>query len=457
MPIRELTDGTQVDIVLLVQTIDRRARANGEDFLKLQFCDRTGTLASVVWDDVDTIESLLVVGAPFRVFGRYEVHEKFGPQLRLEGFEPAADGSYDPSDLRQGPPVPVPELEARLRALVASVADPGMQAMLQAVLGEGTATWEAYRVAPAAKRVHQAYRHGLLEHCLTVAEAVDGASKVFPGIDRDLAVSAALVHDIGKLDAYAFTDGDTVELTDDGKLRGEIVLGYERLHRVVDAIPGMSEVRKQAFLHIILAHHGHLEHGSPVTPQTREAFLVHTMDNLGGKLGIVDRLENERQPGSSWSGFDRAFGGAVWFADEAEEAGAAQPPSPVTDAPALAHDHAPSHPPVLGASPAESSMASPVEPAPATEEPTAAPVEPAPEPAPAAVPLRAFEESPAWNPPAPESLDAPPLPTETLTETPDHGDEPFGGAATTGEPEATVRATRREGAEPPSDAQPLPF
>lgn len=439
MPIRELTDGTQVDIVLLVQTIDRRARANGEDFLKLQFCDRTGTLASVVWDDVDTIESLLVVGAPFRVFGRYEVHEKFGPQLRLEGFEPAADGTYDPNDLRQGPPVPVPELEARLRALVASVEDAGMKAMLEAVLGEGTATWEAYRVAPAAKRVHQAYRHGLLEHCLTVAEAVDGAAKVFPGIDRDLAVSAALVHDIGKLDAYVLVEGDTVELTDDGRLRGEIVLGYERLHRVVDAIPGMSEVRKQAFLHIILAHHGKLEHGSPVTPQTREAFLVHTMDNLGGKLGVIDRLENERAPDAAWSAFDRAFGGSVWFASEAEQAIAAQPPAPVTGAPALSHDHAPSHPPELHPQAAAPTLA--LTPAPAGAPAPAV----APEPVVAAVPLGAFEESAAWNPPDPETLEAPPVPTDTLTATPDHGDEP-------------IRATRREEAEPPpSNTQPLPF
>ncbi len=419
MPIRELKDGTQADLVLLVQTVERRARKDGQDFLKLQFCDRTGTLASVVWDDVDQIEALLVVGAPFRVFGRFEIHEKFGPQLKLEGFEPAADGTYDPAELRLGPPVPVPELEARLRTLIASVSDAGMAAMLEAVLGESTATWEAYRVAPAAKRVHQAYRHGLLEHCLTVAEAVAGAAGVFPGIDRDLAVSAALVHDIGKLDAYAFAGGDVVELTDAGKLRGEIVLGYERLHRVVDAIPGMSESRKQAFLHIILAHHGHLEHGSPVTPQTREAFLVHMMDNLGGKLGIVDRLENERQPGSAWSGFDRAFGSAVWFADAADEAAENQPPSLISGAPSLAHDHAPSQPPTLA--------------------PDAPPVVPPP----AAVPLRAFEDSAGWNPPDPGALEAPPVPREPFTAPP--------------EPEATVRATRREGAEPPSDAQPLPF
>lgn len=316
--IRELTDGTRCDLVLLVRSVERRPRKDGRDFLKVVFGDRTGSLPTNVWDEVDDIERALQVGSAVRVRGKFEQHEKYGAQLRFEGVEAAVEGSYDPTELRAGPPVPVAELERRLRALIASVEEPGMALLLDAVLGEGTATWEAYRVAPAAKRVHQAYRHGLLEHCLTVAEAVAGAAAVFPGIDRDLAVAAALVHDLGKLDAYAFTGEDVVELTDAGKLRGEIVLGYERLHRVLDDIDLVDETRTQAFLHIILSHHGHLEHGSPVVPQTREAFLVHMMDNLGGKLGIVDRLEQERAPGSAWSGFDRAFGGSVWFPELAE-------------------------------------------------------------------------------------------------------------------------------------------
>ncbi len=407
MPIRELTHGTQVDLVLLVQAVERRPRKDGRDFLKVSFSDRTGTLQSVIWDDVDEIEALLIVGSPFRVGGQFEVHEKFGAQLKLEGFSPAVEGTYDPADLRAGPPVPVPELERRLRALIATVQDPGMAAVLEAVLGEGTDTWARYREAPAAKRVHQAYRHGLLEHCLTVAEAVSGAAAVFPGIDRDLAVTAALIHDIGKLDAYAFGEGDVVDLTDAGKLRGEIVIGYERMHGVLNGIAGISEVRKQAFLHIILAHHGKLEHGSPVTPQTREAFLVHTMDNLGGKLGTVDRMDQERAPGAAWSAPDWAFGGSVWFADSAEE------PSEdaATGAPWLSHPNvAPQGPPTLHGAPAFTEPPAPTEPV--------APVDPV-------VPRGAFEDSPAWAPPEPESLTAPPLPSGPLTATPDHDDDPF--------------------------------
>lgn len=416
MPIRDLTDGSACELVLLVRGVERRQRASGADFLKVTFADRTGTLSTNVWDDVDQVEALLRVGDAYRVYGRYEVHERFGPQLRLEGFDPAAEGTYDPAELRAGPPVPVAELERRLRALIASVQDPGMQALLAAVLGEGTATWEEYRIAPAAKRVHQAYRHGLLEHCLTVAEAVSGAAAVFPGIDRDLAVSAALVHDLGKLEAYALVEGDSVELTDAGRLRGEIVLGYERLHRELDRIPGIDEQRKQAFLHIILSHHGQLEHGSPVVPQTREAFLVHTMDNLGGKLGIIDRLEQERAPGSAWSGFDRAFGGSVWFPEAAADAAPAKPAEPAAE-----------HGAVDAGAP----------PAPPAFEP--------------AVPRAAFEESGAWQPPHPDELDGPPLPAEPFTAPPEHA------AGDTIAAERTRPAREPQERPGPPEPEPLPF
>ena len=136
----------------------------------------------------------------------------------------------------------------------------------------------------------------------------------FPGIDREVAVTGALLHDIGKLDAYAST-GVAIDLTDLGKLQGEIPLGYYRIRRLIEDLPGFPEQLAAAVLHIILSHHGALEHGSPVVPCTREATLVHMIDNLGGRLGSFDRLEKELPQGSRWSAFDRALGGGAFFAD----------------------------------------------------------------------------------------------------------------------------------------------
>ena len=217
-------------------------------------------------------------------------------------------------ELELGPPRSAAQMEADLRDLVGTIQNPHLHALLEAIFGEGTPTWEAFRAAPAAKYYHQAYRHGLLEHCLSVAQSVSAISATFPGIDREVAVCGALLHDIGKLDAYAAVD-DAIEMTDVGKLQGEIPLGYFRIRRLIEDLPGFPDDLAGAVLHIILSHHGALEHGSPVVPCTREATLVHMIDNLGGRLGSFDRLEKELPQGSQWSAFDRAIGGGAFFAD----------------------------------------------------------------------------------------------------------------------------------------------
>ncbi len=226
---------------------------------------------------------------------------------------PAAAATVDESRPLDGPPRSATLMEADLRELVGTIQDSDLRRLLDAVFGPDAPTWACYRTAPAAKRFHQAYRHGLLEHSLSVAQAVSAISATFAGIDRDVAVAGALLHDIGKLDAYAFA-GSEIEMTDAGKLQGEIPLGYYRVRGLIDSLDGFDPQTAQAVLHIILSHHGSLEHGSPVVPCTREATLVHFCDNLGGRLGSFDRLEKELPAGERWTGFDRAIGAGAYFA-----------------------------------------------------------------------------------------------------------------------------------------------
>jgi len=187
------------------------------------------------------------------------------------------------------------------------------------MFGPESTIWANYRDAPAAKRYHQAYRHGLLEHCLTVAQAVSAISATFPGIDRDVAVTGALLHDIGKLEAYEVRGG-AISMSDQGRLYGEISLGYYMVRRTIEGLDGFPPELAQAVLHIILSHHGSLEHGSPVVPCTREATLVHMIDNLGGRLGSFDRLEKALADGQQWSAYDKALGAGAYFARAAEAA-----------------------------------------------------------------------------------------------------------------------------------------
>lgn len=324
MPLRDLTDGQDLDTVLLVRALETRRKRDGDEFLKVVFADRTGQVPAMIWDDVPAAAAVLEPGRPVHVAGRYGVHPRYGAQLAVRALRAPAPDSFDLADLCDGPPLDAAQMEEDLRALVATIQSPYLRLLLDRLLGPDTPTWHAYRVAPAAKHFHQAYAHGLLEHSLTVAQGVSAISATFPGIDRDVAVTGALLHDIGKLEAYT-TDQPAIDMTDAGRLLGEIPLGYYRIRREIEEIDGFPADTAQHLLHIILSHHGTLEHGSPVVPATREATLVHFLDNLGGRLGSFDRLEKALAPGATWSGFDRAIGGGAFFgARQADDAAAAQ-------------------------------------------------------------------------------------------------------------------------------------
>jgi 3'-5' exoribonuclease len=314
MLVNQLTDGQDVDLVLLVRDREVRTRPGGEEYLKLGLGDRTGSVSALITDGVPELREICETGTAIRVIGGYSVHPRYGPQLAVRRLRAADPHEIDLDALCDGPPRSAAQMEADLREILATIQNPHLGALLDAIFGPHTATWALFRAAPAAKRYHQAYRHGLLEHSLSVAQSVSAISANFPGIDREVAVTGALLHDIGKLDAYA-SSGGAIDMTDLGKLQGEIPLGYYRIRRLIEDLPGFPEPLAAAVLHIILSHHGTLEHGSPVVPCTREATLVHMIDNLGGRLGSFDRLEKELPQGSRWSGFDRALGGGAFFAD----------------------------------------------------------------------------------------------------------------------------------------------
>ena len=219
----------------------------------------------------------------------------------------------DSTDAPDGPVRGPEQMESDLRELIATVQNGYLLRLLALVFGEGTASWTLFRVAPAAKHYHQAYAHGLLEHSLTVAQAVGAISATFPGIDRDVAVTGALLHDIGKLEAYEVRDS-AIAMSDAGRLYGEIPLGYYRVRRLIECLDSFPPDLERALLHIILSHHGSLEHGSPVVPCTREATLVHMIDNLGGRLGSFDRVERALLDGEQWSAYDKGIGTGAYFA-----------------------------------------------------------------------------------------------------------------------------------------------
>jgi 3'-5' exoribonuclease len=312
--VRDLTDGQQVESPFVVRDRVRRQKRNGESFLKLQLGDCTGVVEAVVWEGVEEVAAVSAPGAVVLVDGRFSVDQRYGSCITVRSVRRASADSFDPADLMDAPPLSVDAMSDRLRELLGTVREQDLRRLLDRFFAPDSALFRRWAEAPAAKHYHQAYKHGLFEHCLSVAEGVHALAATFPGVDHDVAVAGALLHDIGKVEAYAM-EGGAIDLTDAGKLQGEIPLGYYLVRREIEDLPGFSPDTAQALLHIILSHHGQLEHGSPVVPCTREATLVHMIDNLGGRLGSFDRIEKSLAEGERWSNYDRGISSSAYFGE----------------------------------------------------------------------------------------------------------------------------------------------
>ena len=223
--VRDLADGQEVNEVFVVRGHTRRQRRNGEPFLKLQLGDTTGAVEAVIWDEVEVLAPICPTGSVVRILGRYAVDERYGAAVTVKRMRVAAEDEYELADLTEAPARPYEEMAAGLAALVETIERPHLKTLLGRLIDPSTESGAAYHSAPAAKYYHQAYKHGLLEHCLSVAEGVSVLARgpFRGGVDRDLAVTGALLHDIGKTEVYSTVNG-AIEMTDRGKLLGEIPL-----------------------------------------------------------------------------------------------------------------------------------------------------------------------------------------------------------------------------------------
>ena len=194
--------------------------------------DRSATIGAVMWTP-DEASDTIDAGAPVRVHGRCADHRRYGRQLTVTALRPAQEHEVDWAVLLEGPVRAAAVLEAGLDELLASITQPQLAALMARLLGRDTLTGRRFRVAPAAKFNHHAYRHGLLEHSL------------------DVALCGALLHDIGKLEAYETNPGG-VDLTDHGKLLGEIPLGYFRVRQEIERDPTFPAQIAQCLAHIVL-------------------------------------------------------------------------------------------------------------------------------------------------------------------------------------------------------------
>ena len=318
--VSDLVDGETVTSYFVCSEREVRTTKNGGTMVNLTLLDATGQVKGVHFDPSEEAVAALAPGRVVKVRGRYRIDPKWGPQLVVDRLRVLEDGEYDAAALVPVSPVTVDELRARLEALIESVVEPRVGAMLERAFDPAREPGATFVVAPAAVRNHHAYRHGLFEHSVVVAEVAAAVADRLPTVDRDLVVAGALLHDIGKVVSYS-SDPFAPGFTDVGRLHGEIVLGHEMVRGLIDETVGFPAELSTRLRHIIVAHHGEKEKGSPVVPMTREAIIVHYCDDMTARVAAVDDAERATAAGDRWSAFSRMLETFVYVGEGASASG----------------------------------------------------------------------------------------------------------------------------------------
>jgi 3'-5' exoribonuclease len=334
--VRDLAEGLEVDGVFLVRRKSARRTREGRPFLALVLYDRTGAVDGVIWDDAAAFRVVFAERDFLRVRG---VVDRYRDRLQVRVLECEVTRweELSPDDFLPRSRRPVGEMLPELATRVRGIANPHLRTLLDRLLAD-PAFRDAFAAAPAATAVHHDVAGGLLEHTLSLAALCDAVARVYPDLDRDLLVTGALLHDVGKIRELRSAPG--FPYTDEGRLIGHIVLGYEIAMRAADGIAGFPPELRTELGHLILSHQGEYEWGSPKRPKTLEALALHFLDNLDSKVDVFRKAlaagEGEEE---GWTEYVRTLGRALYQGGRRSRSAGARavrepsPPGPGTAAP----------------------------------------------------------------------------------------------------------------------------
>lgn len=300
--IKDLTEGERINEIYFCRKKQSALTKTGKPYESLQLQDKTGTLDGKIWDpssmgidDYDEMDYIWVQGEVTSFQG--------SNQLNIKRLRVAQEGEYIPTDYLPCSDKDVDQMYEELLGLIDTVKAPYMKELLMSFFGESEFA-KRFKFHSAAKSVHHGYVGGLLEHTLSVAKNCDFYAKMYPVLNRDLLLSAAIFHDIGKLDELSpFPQND---YTDEGQLLGHIMIGAVKVQERIRSIEGFPAVKERELIHCILAHHGELEFGSPKKPAIAEAIALSFADNLDAKMETMrEALDNVAEGDMKWQGFNK--------------------------------------------------------------------------------------------------------------------------------------------------------
>jgi len=289
----------------VVTTKQVKPKKSGEPYLALTLADRCGQIEAKMWDNVEDAIDTFDQDDFLKIKGLLNKYKnRF--QLTIHKLRKLGDSEVDFADYLPKTTKNVDELWRTLEEFVSSIREPHLKTMVRAFMADEEIA-AAYRNAPAAKSLHHAYIGGLLDHVVSLFRSCDLICRNYPQVNRDLLLTGAFLHDIGKIHELSYKR--SFSYTSRGQLLGHMIIELEMLQAKIALIPDFPDQLKTLLEHLIISHHGEYEFGSPKLPMFPEALMLHYLDDLDSKMeSMRAHFEREVENDSSWTSYNASLG-----------------------------------------------------------------------------------------------------------------------------------------------------
>jgi len=302
--VTDLNSEQSITTFFLVHEKEIRNTREGKPYLRLELGDRSGTIEARMWDQFDLAVKDINRDDFVKVQARVEIYRN-KPQLSLQQLRLAKPEEIDLADFLLHTKEDVGKLYAQLLEYANAIANPWLKKLATGIVSNPEIAAK-YKRAPAAKVMHHAYLGGLIEHVVSLCGLAEQAAAHYPELDADLLLTAAILHDVGKLDELCYDRA--IAYTVEGQLLGHIMMEFETVSKAMDALEGFPPALKTVVQHLLISHHGQYEFGSPKLPMIREALVFHYLDDLDSKLAAARAALALDSGEPEWSAYSGALG-----------------------------------------------------------------------------------------------------------------------------------------------------
>ncbi|MBZ5657058.1 MAG: HD domain-containing protein [Acidobacteriia bacterium] len=282
-----------------------KPKKNGEPYLALTLGDRTGQIEAKMWDNVEEFLDAFEQDDFLKIKGLINKYKnRF--QLTIHKLRRMQESEIDFSDYLPKTTKDIGELWRALTDFVATFQNPHLKSLVELFMADPEIA-ERYRNAPAAKTLHHAYIGGLLDHVVSLFRSCDLICRNYPQVNRDLLLTGAFLHDIGKIQELTYNR--SFSYTTRGQLLGHMIIELEMLQAKIEKLPGFPAELKTLLEHLIISHHGQYDFGSPKLPMFPEALMLHYLDDLDSKMEAMRaHFAREAELEGPWTSYNASLG-----------------------------------------------------------------------------------------------------------------------------------------------------